>query len=186
MENILSILRSLGYREEDIERGLTIDHPLLRQPIEIDCAVLRYGENRYGMIIKFGEINERAKAELCGICALTGAIYGVLTDGSKSVIIKPKGGYDWEYMDYIPSKFELEEELGIKRHLIIAISYDEYEAKVDDIGFVVDNSKYVYSDMDRDEVVIIHPNARLIRWLIERNVKFREFDDEDLRRLYFD
>jgi len=181
--DILSTLRSLGYSEDDIEKGITIDHPLLKQPIAIDFAVLKYDEGRYGMIIKFGEISREAEAELCGICALTGAKYGILTDGSRYVIIRPKG-YSWEYLDNIPSKIELEEELGIKRHIIIAISYDEYESKVDDIDFVIDNSRYIYSDMDKDEVVIIHPNAKLIRWLINKNVRFREFEDEDFRRLF--
>ncbi len=184
MERLLSALRDLGYKDTDIETDLTLDHPLLKQPIAIDCAVLKYGERRYGMIIKFGEISEEAEAELCGICALTGAKYGILTDGSRYVVIKPKDGYNWDYVDGIPSKVELEEELGIKKHLIIAISYDEYESKVDDIGFVIDNSGYVYSDMDRDEVVIVHPNAKLVRWLMDKNVRFREFEDEDFRRLF--
>ncbi len=183
MENVISLLFSnLGYSEEDIVKDLKFYHPLFKQPLIIDCAVLKYGENKYGMIIKFGEIG-KDEAELCGICALTGAVYGILTDGVNYVVIKPKGAYEWETIENIPSKFELEEELGIKRHLIIAISYDEYETKVDDIEFVVNNSRYLYSDMDRDEVVIIHPNAKLIRWLIDRNVRFREFEDEDFLRL---
>ncbi len=183
MEHLISALRDLGYNDADVDTNVTLKHPLLKQPIVIDCAVLKYGERRYGMIIKFGEISKDTEAELCGICALIGAKYGILTDGSKYVVIKPKDGYSWDYLDNIPSKIELEEELGIKRHLIIAISYDEYESKVDDIGFVIDNSRYVYSDMDKDEVVIVHPNAKLVRWLMDRNVRFREFDDEDFSRL---
>ncbi len=180
--DILAMLKNLGYTEEDIEMNVRLTHSLLKQPITIDYAILKH-EGRYGMIVRYGKIDENSKAELCGICSLIGALYGILTDGKDFVVIKPKSGYSWDRIDYIPSKIELEEELGIKRHTIIAISYDEYEAKVDDISFVVDNSRYVYSDMDRDEVVIVRPNARLIRWLIDRNVKFREFGDEDYMRL---
>lgn len=180
--DILAMLKNLGYTEEDIETNVKITHFLLKQPITIDYAILKY-EGRYGMIIRYENIDKDSEAELCGICSLIGALYGILTDGKKFVVIKPKSGYSWDYVDYIPSKFELEEELGIKRHMIIAISYDEYETKVDDIEFIVNNSRYVYSDMDKDEVVIIHPNAKLIRWLIDRNVRFREFDDEDFLRL---
>ncbi len=179
---IPAMLRNLGYVSEDIEENVEIVHAILKHPIKIDYAVLKH-EGGYGMVIRCGDINEESLKELCGICSLIGALYGILTDGKDFVVIKPKSGYSWERIDYIPSKIELEEELGIKRHTIIAISYDEYEAKVDDVSFVVDNSRYVYSDMDRDEVVVIHPNAKLIRWLIDRNVRFREFGEEDYMRL---
>ncbi len=181
--NLISKLRNLGYSENDVKRNYVVKHPLLKEPISVDFAILEYGEGRYGMIVKVCRIDESAKAELCGLCELLGAKYGVLTDGREEVVIRPKNAYEWSEVDRIPAKIELEEELGMGRKTIIAISYEEYEAKVDDIEFVVDNSEYVYSDMEKDEVVIVHPNAKLLRWLMERGVEYREFEDEDYLRL---
>ena len=177
------LLRNLGYSDEDIHRDYSVRHPLLKEPINVDFAIFEYGNGRYGMIAKICDIDENAKAELCGLCVLLGAKYGILSDGREIVVIKPKNAYEWVELDRIPSKLELEEELGIGMKTIIAISYEEYEGKVDDIEFVVENSEYVYSDMDKDEVVIVHPNAKLVRWLTDRGVRFREFEDEDYLRL---
>ncbi len=181
--DLLSTLRNLGYSDNDIQRNYSVRHPLLKDTISVDLVIFEYGAGRYGMIARICDIDENAKAELCGLCALLGAKYGILTDGSRTVVIKPKNAYEWIELDRIPSKLELEEELGMDKKTIIAISYEEYEDKVDDIEFVVGNSKYVYSDMDKDEVVIVHPNAKLIRWLMDKGVRFREFEDEDFLRL---
>ncbi len=182
--DVIEVLRELGYRDEDLFRGVEISHPLLKGTVRVDAALKH--QNGYGLVVMYGELKDEKIVELCGICAIVGARYGILTDGKERVVIRPRGGMSWDVVEDIPTRYELEEELGIKRHLIIAISYDEYEDKVDDIGFVVDNSRYVYSDMDRDEVVIIHPNAKLIGWLVKKNVRFREFGDDDYLRLYLD
>ncbi len=179
---IESTLRRLGYRDDDLYRDIILSHPLLEKPVRVDLAVLKHGRG-YGLIVKYGELSEENEAELCGVCVLLGASYGILTDGNDYVVIKPRDGFNWDVVDDIPSKVELEEELGIRKQTIVAISYDEYESKVDNIEFVVENSRYIYSDMDRDEVVIVHPNAKLIRWLMDRNVRFREFEDEDYLKL---
>ncbi len=183
IESITTALNKLGYDLGDLFSNPVIDHPILRG-IPIDFAVLKH-KNRYGMIIRVRDkITREFEEELCGVCAVIGALYGVLTDGNEVVIIKPKSGFEWEYLDRIPSKEELEEELGIKDYTIIAITYDEYEEKIDEIDVVVDNCRYVYLDVDNSRVVIIQPNRRLVRWLRDRKVSFYALDDEDFVKTF--
>ena len=65
----------------------------------------------------------------------------------------------------------------------IAISYTEYEEKVEDVDFVVNNSIYIYSDIDTDEVIIFQPNEKLLNWLKEKNVVFRWIDEEEVEKI---
>jgi len=67
--------------------------------------------------------------------------------------------------------------------LAIAISYAEYEEKVKDIDLIVNNSVYVYSDIDLDEVIIFQPNEKLLKWLKENNVGFRLIDENELEKI---
>ena len=67
--------------------------------------------------------------------------------------------------------------------LAIAISYAEYEEKVKDIDLIVNNSVYVYSDIDLDEVIIFQPNEKLLKWLKENNVEFRLIDENELEKI---
>ena len=67
--------------------------------------------------------------------------------------------------------------------LAIAISYAEYEEKVKDIDLIVNNSVYVYSDIDLDEVIIFQPNEKLLEWLKENNVGFRLIDENELEKI---
>ncbi len=178
LENcILSILNKLGYSPGDVELNPVLNHPLLKD-ISVDYAVLKH-KNKYGIIINVGNIDRESEAELCGICTLIGALYGVLTDGEEIVVIKPKSGVEWEYLDYIPSKDELEEELGIRDYTVISIKYDEYE-KLDDIDLLVDNSKYVFLDTNRDQIVIVQPNRKLIRELRFRGISFKSLNDVEV------
>lgn len=178
LENcILSILNKLGYSPGDVELNPVLNHPLLKD-ISVDYAVLKH-KNKYGIIINVGNIDRESEAELCGICTLIGALYGVLTDGEEIVVIKPKSGVEWEYLDYIPSKDELEEELGIRDYTVISIKYDEYE-KLDDINLLIDNSKYVFLDTNRDQIVIVQPNRKLIRELRFRGISFKSLNDVEV------
>lgn len=178
LENcIFSILNKLGYSAGDVELNPVLNHPLLKD-ISVDYAVLKH-KNKYGIIINVGNIDRESEAELCGICTLIGALYGVLTDGEEIVVIKPKSGVEWEYLDYIPSKDELEEELGIRDYTVISIKYDEYE-KLDDINLLVDNSKYVFLDTNRDQIVIVQPNRKLIRELRFRGISFKSLNDVEV------
>jgi len=178
LENcILSILNKLGYSPGDVELNPVLNHPLLKD-ISVNYAVLKH-KNKYGIIINVGNIDRESEAELCGICTLIGALYGVLTDGEEIVVIKPKSGVEWEYLDYIPSKDELEEELGIRDYTVISIKYDEYE-KLDDIDLLVDNSKYVFLDTNRDQIVIVQPNRKLIRELRFRGISFKSLNDVEV------
>ncbi len=178
LENcILSILNKLGYSPGDVELNPVLNHPLLKD-ISVNYAVLKH-KNKYGIIINVGNIDRESEAELCGICTLIGALYGVLTDGEEIVVIKPKSGVEWEYLDYIPSKDELEEELGIRDYTVISIKYDEYE-KLDDINLLVDNSKYVFLDTNRDQIVIVQPNRKLIRELRFRGISFKSLNDVEV------
>ncbi len=178
LENcILSILNKLGYSPGAVELNPVLNHPLLKD-ISVDYAVLKH-KNKYGIIINVGNIDRESEAELCGICTLIGALYGVLTDGEEIVVIKPKSGVEWEYLDYIPSKDELEEELGIRDYTVISIKYDEYE-KLDDINLLVDNSKYVFLDTNRDQIVIVQPNRKLIRELRFRGISFKSLNDVEV------
>ena len=65
----------------------------------------------------------------------------------------------------------------------IAISYTEYEEKVEDVDFVVNNSIYIYSDIDTDEVIIFQPSERLLNWLKEKNVVFRWIDENEVEKI---
>jgi len=65
----------------------------------------------------------------------------------------------------------------------IAISYTEYEEKVEDVDFIVNNSIYIYSDIDTDEVIIFQPNEKLLNWLKEKNVVFRWIDEEEVEKI---
>ncbi len=178
LENcILSILNKLGYSPGDVELNPVLNHPLLKD-ISVNYAILKH-KNKYGIIINVGNIDRESEAELCGICTLIGALYGVLTDGEEIVVIKPKSGVEWEYLDYIPSKDELEEELGIRDYTVISIKYDEYE-KLDDINLLVDNSKYVFLDTNRDQIVIVQPNRKLIRELRFRGISFKSLNDVEV------
>jgi|GEM_PF-1216243 hypothetical protein len=183
-ETLMTILKRLGYETDDVEIKPTVKHPLFKNiTVAFDYGVLKYGDNRYGMVICCKpnlELVRDFEEELCGICALTGALYGVLTNGYELVIIKPKSGVEWEYLDRIPSKDELKLELGIGEISAIAIPYDEFESKVDDLDFVVDNCSYLYSDIDTDEVILLMPNDGLIRWLKGKDVKFRVLSDDEL------
>ena len=177
---LTAVLNKLGYRNEDIVVKPVVRHPLL-QEITFDYGVLKCDENRYGMVVSIvDEIKREELERLCGICSLTGALYGVLTNGRELVVIKPKSGVEWEYLTEIPSKVELRLELGLIEVYAIAVDYDEYESKVDDVDFVVENSRYVYSDIDRDEVVIIFPSEKLLEWFKEKDVKFKTLSDEEL------
>ena len=67
--------------------------------------------------------------------------------------------------------------------LAIAISYAEYEEKVKDIDLIVNNSVYVYSDIDLDEVIIFQPSEKLLEWLKQNNVVFRLIDEKELEEI---
>jgi len=119
-KGLLPILNALGYdSNRDVKRKPTLRHPLLkggwRQP---DYGVLEYNKNKYGMVVSikpYGErLTEELEGELCGWCALAGSLYGVLTNGDEVIIIKPiRGVVEWDELDKIPSKAQLETELGI-------------------------------------------------------------------------
>ena len=65
----------------------------------------------------------------------------------------------------------------------IAISYAEYEEKVKDVDTIVNNSVYVYSDIDLDEVIIFQPSEKLLEWLKQNNVVFRLIDEKELEEI---
>ena len=65
----------------------------------------------------------------------------------------------------------------------IAISYAEYEEKVKDVDTIVNNSMYVYSDIDLDEVIIFQPSEKLLEWLKQNNVVFRLIDEKELEEI---
>ncbi len=163
--NLNDIFRRLGYFDDEIFRNVTIDHPLTT--LKFDYGLIKYGDDKYGIVVCIGNVDEKGMRKLEGICRLVGAKYGVLTDLREMVII----GEDGAYLDYIPDRDSLRIELGLVDAYALAMSYDEFE-KVSDADFIVKNSRYVYSDMDRDRVVIFLPNRKLIEWLEERNVKF--------------
>jgi len=167
---ILKMLEKLGYERGEIFEDVEVDHPIAK--FKFDYGLIRYGENRYGMIILIGEICRENEERLIGMCKLVNARYGVLTDLNDLIILKGE-----RYVDEIPQRDSLKIELGLMDIGSVAIDYDEFE-KVDEIDFVVENSEYVYSDMDRDEVIIISPSGKLIGWLRGKGVSFRILDRE--------
>jgi hypothetical protein len=173
-EALLQVFKQLGYEDEDVFESVVIDHPLAK--LSFDYGLIRYGENNYGMVVCIDEVCEENLERLSGICKLVGARYGVLTDLKDLSVIKIEG-FRHEFVNEIPQSDALKIELGLMEVGAITIDYDEFE-KVDDVNFVVENSSYIYSDMNNDEVVIILPSGRLLGWLRRRNVKFRILNEE--------
>ncbi len=169
-EALLDIFRRLGYECEEVFEDVEIEHPIAK--FRFDYGLLKYGENRYGMIVFIGEICRENEERLMGMCKLVDARYGVLTDFKDIVILKGD-----RHVNEIPQKDSLKIELGLMDVGAIAIDYDEFE-KVDEIDFVVENSEYVYSDMERDEVIILSPSGKLIGWLRNKKIDFRILDRE--------
>ena len=114
------ILRALKYDPSlDIFPKPTLTHPILRGGARFpDYGVLEYDRKRYGMVVSlkpYGEgLTLSHEGELCGYCALAGSLYGLLTNGIELVVIKPRRGViEWEQVSSIPSKLQLQGELGI-------------------------------------------------------------------------
>ncbi len=170
--NLISIFKKLGYFEDEIFRNVVVNHPLTT--LKFDYGLIKYGTDRYGMVVCIGNVNDESERRLEGICKLVGAKYGILTDLKDMIVLREDGAY----LDYIPNRDTLKLELGLIDACALAISYEDFE-KVDDVDFVVENSRYVYSDMDNDRVVIFLPNRRLIDWLREKGLKFEILDEEE-------
>jgi hypothetical protein len=119
-KGLMPILQALGYDPKgDVVRKPTLKHPLLkgrwRYP---DYGIMGYDKSKYGMVASIKPYREllskEHEGELCGWCALAGSLYGVLTNGDEVIIIKPvRGAIEWNELDKIPPRAQLERELGI-------------------------------------------------------------------------
>ncbi|WP_457549901.1 hypothetical protein [Archaeoglobus sp.] len=170
--NLIDIFKRLGYFDDEIFRNVVVNHPLTT--LKFDFGLVKYGEDRYGMIVCIEDVNEENKRKLEGMCKLVGAKYGILTNLKDMVVLREDG----TCLDYVPNRDTLKLELGLIDACALAISYEDFE-KVDDVDFVVCNSRYIYSDMDNDRVVVFLPNRILINWLKERKIKFEILDEEE-------
>ncbi len=174
--NLINIFKKLGYFDDEIFRNVVVNHPLIT--LKFDYGLIKYGADRYGMVVCIENVNEESERKLEGICKLVGAKYGILTDLKDMIVLREDGAY----LDYIPNRDTLKLELGLIDACALAISYEDFE-KVDDVDFVVENSRYVYSDMDNDRVIVFLPNRRLINWLKERKVNFEILDEEEAGKI---
>ncbi len=174
--NLMDVFKKLGYFEDEIFRDVVVNHPLTT--LKFDYGLIRYGEDRYGMVACLGDLNKDNLKRVEGICKLVGAKYGILTDLEDMIVI----GEDGAFLEGIPNRDKLRIELGLVDAHALSISYDEFE-KVSDVDFIVENSRYVYSDMDEDRVIIFLPNRKLIEWLKERGAKFEFLDEREAGRI---
>lgn len=114
----LPILESLGYSGDDVDRKPTLTHAILRGKKRFpDYGICEYNSRKYGMVTSikaYGETLSRSmEEEVCGWCGLAGSFYGCLTNGIDLIVIRPtRGVVDWDYLEGIPSKSQLEAELG--------------------------------------------------------------------------
>ncbi len=174
--DLTDVFKKLGYFEDEIFRDVVVNHPLTT--LKFDYGLIRYGEDRYGMVACLGDLKEDELRKVEGICKLVGAKYGILTDLKGMIVV----GEDGAFLEGIPNRDELRIELGLVDAHALAMSYDDFES-VSDVDFIVENSRYVYSDMDEDRVIIFLPNRKLIEWLKERGVKFEFLDEREAGRV---
>ncbi len=170
--DLVELFKRLGYFEDEIFRDVIVEHPLTT--LRFDYGLMRYGEDRYGMIVCIDEIRDINERKLEGMCKLVGAKYGILTDLDNLVVIRDDGAR----LETIPDRDSLKIELGLIDACAISLTYEDFE-KVNDVDFIVENSRYVYSDMDNDRVVIFLPNRKLMEWLRERGIDFEILDEEE-------
>lgn len=127
----LPFMEAIGYnRNTDIEAKPQIRHQIVKSGREPDFGVYQYdtsskGQALYGIVAdvkRYGrELTEDMEEKLAGYCVLTGALYGILTNGQIAIFIRPKvGAVDWDYLDVVPTKKDLIEELEGKE-----IKYDD-------------------------------------------------------------
>ena len=117
---LIPILTALGY--DDIREKPQLFHAITgKQKREPDYGIYEYNK-RTAKRVMFGMIAEKKaygtaltpelEEKLAGYCVLTGALYGILTNGKSIIVIKLKrGAISWDYINQIPSKSELEKEL---------------------------------------------------------------------------
>ena len=117
---LIPILTALGY--DDIREKPQLFHAITgKQKREPDYGIYEYNKSSakrtmFGMIAEkkaYGAtLTHEIEEKLAGYCVLTGALYGILTNGKSIIVIKPKrGAICWDYINQIPSKSELENEL---------------------------------------------------------------------------
>ncbi|HEC91678.1 MAG TPA: hypothetical protein ENI51_01575, partial [Candidatus Atribacteria bacterium] len=123
---LVPLLICLGYSEKDIIRKPRLLHTIIsKSGIEPDYGIFPYKERiykiknktvstkQYGIVVDVKkykkELTKEMEDKLAGYCALSGAIYGILTNGEKLIVIQPiRGAVEWDYLDYIPTKNQLE------------------------------------------------------------------------------
>lgn len=126
-------MEALGYdHNKDIDAKPQIKHQIVKNVREPDFGIYQYdtysrGQAMFGIVAdvkRYGRnLTEDMVEKLAGYCVLTGALYGILTNGQSAVFIRPeKGAVDWEYIDSIPTKEQLIEELESEE-----VEYDEDE-----------------------------------------------------------
>lgn len=170
--DLVELFKRLGYFEDEIFRNVVVEHPLTT--LRFDYGLMRYGEDKYGMIVCIGEICDFNERKLEGMCKLLGARYGILTDLNELIVIRDDGSH----LKTIPDRDSLKLELGLIDACAISLTYEDFE-KVSEVEFIVENSRYVYSDMDNDRVVIFLPNRKLMEWLKERGIDFEILNEEE-------
>jgi len=123
---VVPLLMCLGYSEKDIVRKPRLLHTIIsKSGVEPDYGIYQYKERiyrvknrsvstkQYGIVIDVKkykkELTKEMEEKLAGYCALAGALYGILTNGEKMTVIEPtRGAVEWKYLDYIPTKKQLE------------------------------------------------------------------------------
>jgi len=120
---LMPIFAVLDYDwQKDVRHKPRLSHVIIsKSGLEPDYGICQYGETKeksplYGMVAdvkRYGtKLTENMVEKLAGYCGLTGALYGVLTNGAQLIIIRPtRGVVEWKYIDKIPSRSELLKEL---------------------------------------------------------------------------
>jgi len=125
---LIPIFAALGFdtrNADDLKLKPRISHSVIsKYGLEPDYGLLKYGQTKegspkYGMVAdtkRYGTpLTPEMEEKLAGYCGLTGAIVGVLTNGVDAIVLKPtRGVVEWEYLDRIPSKTELQTSLVTK------------------------------------------------------------------------
>jgi len=120
-DNIIRILKPIFETlEYDWDRDVTykpsFTHNILGQRREADLGIVKYNNNLFGIVVDLKRFGERLTPEMvekvAGYCGLAGALYGILTNGRELIITKlTRGIVRWDYVDSIPRKPELLQEL---------------------------------------------------------------------------
>ena len=64
--NLINIFKKLGYFDDEIFRNVVVNHPLIT--LKFDYGLIKYGEDRYGMVVCIENVNEESEKKLEGIC----------------------------------------------------------------------------------------------------------------------